>query len=124
MLVKLTALILIPLLLSVGFSRCFVYVGFEVNKKFIALSLCENRNKPQLNCKGQCYFAKKIKQAQETEKSQEQQYKKNLSIEALIGQKPTLKKCIPKLIEVCFNKPFYLFPENSSPIFQPPKNLG
>ena len=105
MLVKLTALILIPLLLSVGFSRCFVYVGFEVNKKFIALSLCENRNKPQLNCKGQCYFAKKIK-------------------EALIGQKPTLKKCIPKLIEVCFNKPFYLFPENSSPIFQPPKNLG
>lgn len=121
MLSKMIATLLIPLLLSAGFSRYFVYVGFKVNKKFITSSLCENRNKPQLNCEGQCYFAKKIKQAEQKEKSDEQQFKKNNSQEALIGDKPILHKRIPQIIKIGFCKPPYLFPDFSFPIFQPPQ---
>ena len=38
---------------------------FNINRKYIARVLCENRDRPQLNCNGKCYLAKKLKQQQE-----------------------------------------------------------
>jgi len=54
-----------------------MYAGFELNRKYIAINLCENRDKPWLHCNGKCYFMKKIKQAEEREKSDERQSQKN-----------------------------------------------
>jgi len=68
MLKALTAYFLIILLVSVHFSRFFVFAGFELNKKYIAATLCENRDKPWLHCNGKCYFMKKIIQARENER--------------------------------------------------------
>jgi hypothetical protein len=68
MLKTVTAYLLIFSLFAVSFSRFFVYAGFELNKKYIAATLCENRDKPWMHCNGKCYFAKKIKQAQENER--------------------------------------------------------
>ncbi|MDP9081700.1 MAG: hypothetical protein M3O71_30170 [Bacteroidota bacterium] len=68
MLKTVTAYFLIFSLFAVGFSRFFVYAGFELNKKYIASALCENRDKPWMHCNGKCYFIKKIKQAQENER--------------------------------------------------------
>lgn len=56
--------------MAVHFSRFFVFAGFELNKKYIATTLCENRDKPWLHCNGKCYFVKKIKQAQENERKE------------------------------------------------------
>ena len=71
-------LLLLVAVLAANFSYYFVYAGFELNKKYIAAELCENRDKPLLHCNGKCYFMKKINQAAEKEKSNERQIQKNL----------------------------------------------
>ncbi|GAB3025885.1 hypothetical protein GCM10027185_26480 [Spirosoma pulveris] len=38
---------------------------YNVNKAYIARVLCENRDKPQLHCDGQCYLAKQLKAQQD-----------------------------------------------------------
>ncbi|AWL09656.1 hypothetical protein HME7025_01804 [Aquirufa nivalisilvae] len=40
---------------------------YQVNRNYIAKNLCENRDKPKLNCNGQCYLAKKLKAAEDKE---------------------------------------------------------
>ena len=40
---------------------------YRVNQDYIAKNLCENRDKPMLNCNGQCYLAKQLKAAEEKE---------------------------------------------------------
>lgn len=40
---------------------------YQINRDYIAENLCVNRDKPMLNCNGQCYLAKKLKAAEEKE---------------------------------------------------------
>ena len=40
---------------------------YRINRDYIAENLCVNRDKPMLNCNGQCYLAKKLKAAEEKE---------------------------------------------------------
>ena len=37
---------------------------YVVNYDYIANVLCENKDKPQLQCNGKCYLAKQLKKAQ------------------------------------------------------------
>lgn len=60
-----------------NFSRLYIYTAFELNQDYIAKNLCENRDKPEKHCNGKCYLSKKIKQAEEKEKKQEQEGQKN-----------------------------------------------
>ncbi|WP_432328376.1 hypothetical protein ACRQ5D_01315 [Mucilaginibacter sp. P25] len=69
MLQRITAYLLIFSLITVNFSRFFIFAGFELNRNYIATKLCENRNRPWLHCDGKCYFAKKIKQAEDKQAS-------------------------------------------------------
>lgn len=78
-------------MITANFTRLFIYAGFEVNQKYIAEKLCENRNKPWLNCNGRCYLMKKIKQAEEKEKSAERQIQKNLFQDACFTVSFTFK---------------------------------
>jgi hypothetical protein len=118
---KLTAIFLIFALLSVGFSKCFIYVGFIINKNYIAASLCENRNKPQLHCKGKCFLMKKIKQAEEKEKTDEQQFKKSNLYEALVNTRILLSEPLAKNIKIVFNNPTFNYPTKSNSVFEPPQ---
>jgi hypothetical protein len=38
---------------------------YQLNRDYIARVLCENRDKPQLHCDGQCYLAKRLKAQQD-----------------------------------------------------------
>lgn len=59
----------LTLSLLVQASWGYVVLGaFYVNKDYIAKYLCENRDKPQLHCNGNCVLMKKIRKAQEKEK--------------------------------------------------------
>ncbi|GAB3925548.1 hypothetical protein [Mucilaginibacter myungsuensis] len=71
-------ILLIFCIIGSGFSKLVVFAGFEMNQRYIATTLCENRDKPQLNCNGHCYFMKKVKQAEEKEKNNERQAQKEL----------------------------------------------
>jgi len=69
---RLIAITLLLALVSANLSGLLVYAEFKVNQKYIAAALCENRDKPQLNCNGKCYLMKKLKDAEDKEKKQEQ----------------------------------------------------
>lgn len=115
------AYLLIVALVSVNFSRLFIYAGFELNRNYIATKLCENRNKPWLHCNGKCYFLKKIKQAQEKEKNDERQSQKNLFQEALFAQKPDIRfySQVLQVMQVPAHR--IALPNIDLPIFQPPQ---
>ena len=38
---------------------------YQLNKNYIARVLCQNRDKPQMHCDGQCYLAKRLKAQQD-----------------------------------------------------------
>jgi hypothetical protein len=77
MLKKLTGCLLLIAVLSANYSYLFIYAGFKLNQKYIATTLCENRDKPWMHCNGHCYLAKKIKQAEEKEHAEERNNQKN-----------------------------------------------
>lgn len=37
-----------------------VYYEYEVNKEYITLKYCENKNKPSLKCNGSCQLMKRL----------------------------------------------------------------
>lgn len=47
-----------------------LYLDFEIRRDYIVANLCENRNRPMLNCNGKCYLAKKIAEAKKQEEKQ------------------------------------------------------
>jgi hypothetical protein len=121
MLRSLTAIVLIFTVLAANFSKHFIYAGFEFNRQYIATTLCENIDKPMLNCKGKCFLAKKIKEAEEKEKSQEQQSRKNHFQDALITQKLSISFPDHNFKATPFELPFDL-PQRSGIIFHPPQS--
>jgi hypothetical protein len=40
--------------------RFGIIAWYEINKEYVAKNLCENRDKPQLNCCGKCILKKKL----------------------------------------------------------------
>lgn len=61
--------ILILLLLTQTFSNWFVVMAFNLNRDYIAKTLCENRYRPQLNCKGNCVLMKKMREKEKQEQN-------------------------------------------------------
>jgi hypothetical protein len=91
MLIKPISILLLVSLLSANLSGLLVYMGFEVNQKYIAKELCENRAKPEMHCNGKCYLMKKLKQAQDKEQKQERQSQK-LQIQDAVVSTPLVFK--------------------------------
>jgi hypothetical protein len=48
-------------MLGQTFSKCFLVLGYQWNKNYIATHLCENRDKPEMKCAGKCYLCKRMK---------------------------------------------------------------
>lgn len=67
---QLTAWFLIFTVFAANFSWLLVYAGFKINQQYIAATLCENRNKPDLHCNGQCYLRKQLRQTEERQQHQ------------------------------------------------------
>jgi hypothetical protein len=47
-----------------------LYLDFEMRRDYIVANLCENRDRPQMNCNGKCFLAKRIAALEEQEKRQ------------------------------------------------------
>jgi hypothetical protein len=121
MLRRLTASLLIIALVAANFSRLFIYAGFEINKGYIAAHLCVNINRPWLQCGGKCYYNKKIKQAQEKEKTGDRPSQKNLFQEGLFTQKSVIKFYTRVLRVMHVPNHSAALPFVQIPIFQPPQ---
>ena len=121
MLKRFVAILLILTVISSNLTKCIVFATFKINQKYIATNLCENRDKPQMNCEGKCYLMKKLKQAEEKEQQQQHQSQKNLLQEAFLS-KTDRPKFHTHLLAV-FNYPpaaSYYFQKSLS-VFHPPK---
>ncbi|MEE1884119.1 hypothetical protein [Pedobacter flavus] len=124
MLKRYISILLLLALLSAHLSRCFVYAGFEVNKSYIVAELCENKDKPELNCNGKCFLKKKLKAAEEKERKQEIENQRNRFQETL---PPKVE--LPEPIKIAHAKKNY--PQSiikqtidrSASIFQPPRGV-
>lgn len=121
MLNRITCIVLIVALLAANFSRLFVYAGFELNKQYIATELCENKDKPLLHCNGHCYFMKKVKQAQDKEKSSEREMQKSLFQEVFVKSSNSVKFFSRVLTTI--STPYKMTDVTPFPgvVFQPPQ---
>lgn len=70
-------------LLYQSIGQLAVMVYYQANKGVISSSLCENRDKPVLQCNGKCYLAKQLEKLEEKEKSE-----KTVKVEKLEIQFP------------------------------------
>lgn len=118
---RLIAITLLLALISTNLSRFFIYVEFKANQKYIAAALCENRDKPQMHCNGKCYLMKKLKEAEDKEKKQEEASQKKggqdvfilNSLPVISFYEFTPKKKTPAFVS-------FKLPKISSEILHPP----
>lgn len=57
---KITALFLILVLLMPVLGKLGVWMHYQANLRYYAEVLCENQDKPDLNCDGHCVLAQRI----------------------------------------------------------------
>lgn len=60
-------------LLATPLRPLFLFIQFKVNQSYISQELCENRARPNLNCKGKCYLMKKIAQLEQQQEAKTSQ---------------------------------------------------
>lgn len=118
---SITAIVLIFSVTLANFTKLFIYAGFELNHEYIVTELCENRDMPEMNCDGQCYLSKKIKQAEEKEKSQERESQKHNFQEAFLTEKVVLKLPVTFAKSFSIKATVFLLPQPSFVIFHPPR---
>jgi len=111
MLHRALAILLLLALVGTNFSWLLVYVGFNANRTYVATALCENKARPSMHCNGKCYLMKKLREADEQQKSEGRQNQKKLSQESILKAGFTIKfhasfLAIISTPYICF----YLFP--------------
>jgi hypothetical protein len=70
---RLSAFFFLSLMLVKVCIMPLIYLDFELRRDYIVKNLCVNRDRPQLNCDGKCYLAKRIAAAQEKEQQEAEQ---------------------------------------------------
>jgi hypothetical protein len=83
---------------------------FHLNRDYIAKVLCENRQRPELKCNGNCYLAKKLKQQEETQDKETTSQVQNLPVIQLFSQAAILFKFDPDVFLIQENSGFYFRP--------------
>jgi hypothetical protein len=125
MLKSLSVILLIIAMIGSTQSSYVVLMSYELNKRFIATNLCENRTKPALKCNGKCFLRKKLKETQDSEKDSSQKsdektfsfFSLELSTEFSFDIRP-FKNALPD--PIAYYNIVYYFKILSS-IFRPPQ---
>ncbi len=83
------------------FDRALVWSGFLINQSYIATTLCENRDKPVFNCKGNCQLRKAFEKLDKQKK--EQHLPKEAKTEVLICEtlSPISLQVKPLILPAC-----------------------
>ncbi|MEP5255173.1 MAG: hypothetical protein ABJQ39_08965 [Winogradskyella arenosi] len=64
---KVFSLLITFLILLVISQRAVVIVHFKLNQKVIAKQFCVNQDKPELQCNGQCFLHKELKETEHSD---------------------------------------------------------
>lgn len=124
MLHRALAILLLFALVGTNFSWLLVYAGFNANRTYVATALCENKARPSMHCNGKCYLMKKLREADEQQKSEGRQNQKNLSQESILKAGFTIKFHASFLAII--STPYIMrgFQPVARVIFQPPRHLA
>jgi hypothetical protein len=63
-----------------SFGQSVILINFRINQEYIARVLCENKEKPELKCNGNCQLTKQLKK----EEQKQQQLPPQLKIREVI----------------------------------------
>lgn len=121
MLQKPLSYLLILLTLSSGFTRLYFYMGYELNKNYIATVLCENKAKPELQCEGKCFLKKKIKQAEKQEQKSEQTSSKRFFSDHFLLSQYHFKSFFRQIAVYLPAPSQSYYSQNATAIFHPPQ---
>ncbi|HMR17670.1 MAG TPA: hypothetical protein PKA53_00095 [Sphingobacterium sp.] len=80
-----TAFLIAVTVLVQAFDRGVIWSGFYMNQSYIIDKLCENKDKPERHCEGNCHLHKALEKSTEKEA---QQPKGNGQVEWLICEQP------------------------------------
>ncbi|PWJ60495.1 hypothetical protein CLV98_101679 [Dyadobacter jejuensis] len=97
---------------------------FHINRSYIAKVLCENRDRPKLNCNGKCYLAKKLKEQQDKRDKETTERIENMPVNQLFFM-PAYRLSLAgtRVIRLRVDY-YYLLPIYTTPttdILQPPQ---
>lgn len=84
---KLFSVILVILLGLQSFYSLAIHGFYYVNKDYIAAVLCENKDKPQVQCKGKCFLKKRLKKVEEQERNHQPSVK-GMELLVFLGTNP------------------------------------
>jgi len=128
----LKSFLLITLILSKVVYCAFWQLNFYINQQEIAAIECENKDRPEMNCNGQCYLAKQLKKADEELASKKEKQEHSLSQIKVIEGSLFIPFETPKYelesVLLLSSKSFYTYNqtyqlEQSTDFFHPPKNV-
>jgi hypothetical protein len=66
---KCSPLIMLIAIAGTTFSKSIALLDYQLNEKYIASTLCENRGKPACCCHGKCFLKKQLQKDEETGKN-------------------------------------------------------
>ena len=78
-----------------GISPWGTIAYYNINRNYIARVLCENRDRPELHCNGQCYLAKKLKAQQDRQDNDTTERIRNTPVVQLFCEKETVFSFAP-----------------------------
>ena len=98
---------------------------YHLNKEYIARVLCENRNKPQLHCDGQCYLAKQLKARQDKQDKETSERVQNTPVIQLFWEQANTYLFAPTSMALpCKGRFVYLarsYAQILNGLFRPPR---
>ncbi|MEY4012763.1 MAG: hypothetical protein RIT22_1887 [Bacteroidota bacterium] len=71
-------------LISLFLKPILPVVDYVVNYEYISKVLCENKDKPKLQCNGKCHLMKQLAKAAETENPKSSDKKQNTPIQEVL----------------------------------------
>ncbi len=99
-----------------------VYIDFKLNQDYIATVLCINRDKPEMQCNGQCVLMQKMNEAQDHTSQEENQAPEKLVLETFfeaIFEFQTLTRLFDKEANTIYSQ---ILPASFlSAVFHPPQ---
>lgn len=115
-------LILATVMLFKAFLAPAVFIDFKLNQDYISKVLCINRDKPQLECDGQCILMQKMKSAQDADHPEQSQGSKTQLLEIF----SELTALFQPISFLSVQQDFFTYDEevsleDLSTIFHPPK---
>lgn len=91
-----------------AFAVPLTYLDYELRKDFIAEYLCVNKDKPQLQCHGQCHLSKEVKKAEKQQQNSVEKSSVLLLACPFVDEKDFLSFDIQLFIDKQIHKVLYL----------------